>query len=240
MLCQGECDDDADCGSGLYCFQQQGKGSVPGCAGTANKDWDYCIKKEDAVLDSSPGYKGKTSPGSHGLGLCQGDCDKDSDCSAGLFCFQRTGKTPVPGCEGSGLTNYDYCVDNSYAPKPPGLPPALPPALPPSPPPPLTCTVTTYNSHGSAIFRKHYTRSTLDIFPDNGHYENDSYYVHASAGCLYVTVGDADWCGSHNSACSGCTNEGYSDNRRVDGGGDSLTLPYDLQGDVCGLFVHVK
>jgi len=44
---------------------------------------------------------------------CQGDCDRDSHCSGNLICWQRTGKTPVPGClsGGSGdANNYDYCV----------------------------------------------------------------------------------------------------------------------------------
>jgi len=52
------------------------------------------------------------------LGECQGDCDSDSDCQPGLLCFQRNGKTPVPGCTGEGQNSKDYCYD----PNPPGLP----------------------------------------------------------------------------------------------------------------------
>ena len=44
------------------------------------------------------------------LQLCEGDCDDDGDCAGGLKCFQRTGLTPVPGCSGSGKTDYDYCI----------------------------------------------------------------------------------------------------------------------------------
>eukprot|EP00980_Cylindrotheca_fusiformis_P005678 scaffold1184_cov132-Cylindrotheca_fusiformis.AAC.99 len=49
------------------------------------------------------------------LGLCQGDCDRDSHCQEGLYCFQRDANEPVPGCEGgesdSSLT--DYCIENN-------------------------------------------------------------------------------------------------------------------------------
>ena len=44
---------------------------------------------------------------------CQGDCDKDSDCDHGLYCFQRNGTNPVPGCEGGGLSDVadgDFCT----------------------------------------------------------------------------------------------------------------------------------
>ena len=37
------------------------------------------------------------------------DCDSDSDCSFGLKCFQRSGYTPVPGCSGTGVFDWDYC-----------------------------------------------------------------------------------------------------------------------------------
>ena len=48
------------------------------------------------------------------LGKCEGDCDSDKDCKPGLKCFQRSGKTQVPGCIAGGpddKTNYDYCYD---------------------------------------------------------------------------------------------------------------------------------
>ena len=47
---------------------------------------------------------------------CEGDCDRDGDCSAGLRCFQRQSSSiQVPGCDkgGSGdVGTHDYC----YAP----------------------------------------------------------------------------------------------------------------------------
>ena len=45
----------------------------------------------------------------YNLNLCEGDCDSDSDCSFGLKCFQRSGYTPVPGCSGTGVLDWDYC-----------------------------------------------------------------------------------------------------------------------------------
>ncbi len=46
--------------------------------------------------------------------MCQGDCDRDSDCASGLRCFQRSGYTAVPGCTGSGSKDWDYCVDKKF------------------------------------------------------------------------------------------------------------------------------
>ena len=42
ILCEGDCDTDADCGFGLRCFQRDGTTPVPGCKGTGKHDWDYC------------------------------------------------------------------------------------------------------------------------------------------------------------------------------------------------------
>ena len=44
------------------------------------------------------------------LGVCEGDCDTDANCEAGLVCFQRSASEPVPGCSGDGSANWDYCV----------------------------------------------------------------------------------------------------------------------------------
>ena len=61
-------------------------------------------------FDSSPGV----NPTNGNLGICQGDCDSDSDCATGLICHQRTGNTPVPGCIAGSTraqTDWDYCID---------------------------------------------------------------------------------------------------------------------------------
>jgi len=44
------------------------------------------------------------------LGMCEGDCDYDSDCP-NLLCFQRNAYEGIPGCTGSGTSGYDYCYD---------------------------------------------------------------------------------------------------------------------------------
>lgn len=60
--CEGDCDSNSDCGSGLICFKREGDGQngngeedngyqedtrsvrIPGCYGSLNYDWDYCVR----------------------------------------------------------------------------------------------------------------------------------------------------------------------------------------------------
>ena len=105
--CEADCDTDNDCATGLKCFQRSGNEKVPGCEGTALNNYDYCIPKERFLKDIS--VNGRSNPK---LGLCEGDCDRDTDCQDGLKCFQRNGYTPVPGCVGRGRRDWDYCVPN--------------------------------------------------------------------------------------------------------------------------------
>ena len=44
------------------------------------------------------------------LQLCEGDCDSDADCADNLKCFKRGGLERVPGCSGTGINDFDYCV----------------------------------------------------------------------------------------------------------------------------------
>ena len=101
----GDCDTDADCKSGLYCFQRDGFETVPGCRGAGIIGYDYCVKPE-LTLDSGDGC----GPGK--CDVCMGDCDIDADCKSGLRCFQRRGFETVPGCLGLSagtLKGYDFC-----------------------------------------------------------------------------------------------------------------------------------
>lgn len=34
----------------------------------------------------------------------------DTDCEGDLVCYSRSAFDPVPGCEGDGEENFDYCV----------------------------------------------------------------------------------------------------------------------------------
>jgi hypothetical protein len=107
QLCEGDCDDDGDCAGGLKYFERDGLTSVPGCSGSGISNHDYCIYPIYPELKDF----GVTPPASQlPLQLCEGDCDNDSDCAGALKCFQRDGLTPVPGCSGSGISNYDYCM----------------------------------------------------------------------------------------------------------------------------------
>ena len=55
------------------------------------------------------------------LGMCEGDCDNDSECQPGLVCMQRSNYEFVPGCNNdTGDKRTDYC----YVPAP--LDPNLP------------------------------------------------------------------------------------------------------------------
>eukprot|EP00980_Cylindrotheca_fusiformis_P000758 scaffold175_cov153-Cylindrotheca_fusiformis.AAC.10 len=107
-LCEGDCDRDVDCQSGLKCFQRDAGESVPGCSGGSRDHsmTDYCIPKGGSswpplrVTQSFP------------LGLCEGDCDRDVDCESGLKCYQRDANESVPGCSGgsSDHSRTDYCI----------------------------------------------------------------------------------------------------------------------------------
>merc|ERR1712037_713998 len=106
--CQGDCDGDSNCASGLKCFQRNGRAAVPGCKAGGSGDvssYDYCVAKL-VNKGGSAHTKGK-------IGLCEGDCDSDSHCATGLKCFQRNGRTAVPGCAAGGsgdVSSYDYCI----------------------------------------------------------------------------------------------------------------------------------
>ncbi|GKY93226.1 hypothetical protein MPSEU_000290300 [Mayamaea pseudoterrestris] len=121
--CQGDCDSDRDCASGLVCFQRSGTQSVPGCSGSSsNSGTDFCVRSSSSGGGgTSTGGSSLRIVGDNGspsnvfpLGKCQGDCDSDSDCAGNLVCFERTGTQSVPGCSGSSSNSgKDFCVDPS-------------------------------------------------------------------------------------------------------------------------------
>jgi hypothetical protein len=109
--CHGDCDKDTDCAAGLKCFQRSYNEKVPGCALDGyEKEYDYCYDPKDALPIKYLGSDGCTS--SKKCSKCQGDCDSDSDCAAGLKCYQRSGNEIVPGCQQHGLSKKsDYCYE---------------------------------------------------------------------------------------------------------------------------------
>lgn len=44
------------------------------------------------------------------LGVCEGDCDRDSHCQDNLVCYKREKYDEVPGCSGKGKSGKDYCI----------------------------------------------------------------------------------------------------------------------------------
>lgn len=128
--CQGDCDDDSECAGSLECFQRNPGDSrkIPGCKGTPlTGDTDYCYDPNDASQQPSSGNPQLNDKGSnwlpvksYPLGLCEGDCDGDSDCEGDLVCHQRDGNDAVPSCGGTGTYNNDYCIrPESETAKPP-------------------------------------------------------------------------------------------------------------------------
>eukprot|EP00980_Cylindrotheca_fusiformis_P000757 scaffold175_cov153-Cylindrotheca_fusiformis.AAC.9 len=111
--CEGDCDNDGECDTGLRCFQRtEPFVAVPGCSGGAQDDslFDYCILNGQRFpLVTQVGVNPSVP-----LERCEGDCDSDSDCaSSDLFCFARTeAREFVPGCTGgeSDDTLFDYCI----------------------------------------------------------------------------------------------------------------------------------
>ena len=71
---------------------------------------------DEVVSEEVSLYTHPEDPPNGPLGVCEGDCDRDSDCADGLFCFykQQGRVVNVPGCVGTDNTSVDFCVDNVY------------------------------------------------------------------------------------------------------------------------------
>lgn len=102
-VCEGNCNSDDDCDTNLICEMRSGDELVPGCDGPGRFGTNYCRYPSLEKLGNNPSVI---------LGLCQGDCDNDDDCEAGLRCYQRNYKEEVIGCAGGSLPPYytDYCA----------------------------------------------------------------------------------------------------------------------------------
>jgi len=108
--CTGDCDQNWDCASGR-CFQRSQSGQeVPGClmGGDGDKPThDYCTEGTILKDYGNRGYRRRMAP-------CEGDCDRNADCSSGK-CFQRNHYSQVvPGCMGGNNDDkptHDYCHD---------------------------------------------------------------------------------------------------------------------------------
>mmetsp|Transcript_39843 Transcript_39843/g.67952 ORF Transcript_39843/g.67952 Transcript_39843/m.67952 type:complete len:336 (+) Transcript_39843:113-1120(+) len=113
--CQGDCDNDKDCMGNLVCFTRDGRENVPGCSGEGKPGNDYCTDRPFQEYLAYVGNDGQFFDGERAgafrLGLCEGDCDNDSDCEGDYHCYRRNMFTTVPGCVGKGARGKDYCYD---------------------------------------------------------------------------------------------------------------------------------
>jgi hypothetical protein len=119
-LCEGDCDNDHDCKTGMTCFQRNGMQPIPGCASGGKMDrrgYDFCyftstgnnmgLTTHEVVNKGVSGCSNTKR-----CGLCQGDCDSDLECAPSLKCFQRNGLQPVPGCnmvKQGNRRGFDFC-----------------------------------------------------------------------------------------------------------------------------------
>jgi len=106
-LCRGDCDSDSECDKGLICLQRDSGQPVPGCKNLdLNNANDYC------VLPYIKDYGSTPSSSRFPLKRCEGDCDTNSQCASGLYCFQRSAGVAVPGCFGGETagSDSDFCT----------------------------------------------------------------------------------------------------------------------------------
>jgi hypothetical protein len=127
QVCQGDCDGDNECDTGLKCMQRDRNEAVPGCEGEGKRGTDYCYivntpteAEETITAEAGETTTVLTKVGDNGepsnvfpLQVCEGDCDSDNECDKGLKCMQRSGTEAVPGCEGEGERGKDYCYSDS-------------------------------------------------------------------------------------------------------------------------------
>lgn len=115
--CQGDCDKDSDCASGLKCFQR-GAGN-PGpldCAGSPNNDgtgWDYCYRPDSShsATCSSGICRGNNCCSSKGSAEGCTNCGIDGDCTecgSGFYLSAYTCKKM--GSNGGSCSTGDTCT----------------------------------------------------------------------------------------------------------------------------------
>ena len=158
--CKGDCDADYQCATGLKCFHRSSPGTVTGCMGRSVSSYDYCYRPvptayptayptafptayptnppsvaahKDAKSLTTHGYNAHNLANvkKHGFGMCQGDCDNDSQCRGAMKCYHSSTHGVSlkfqTGCEGKTLSMHDYC----YMPAAPTRFPTRKPTSPP-------------------------------------------------------------------------------------------------------------
>lgn len=139
-LCQGDCDGDNTCTSGLKCMTRSANEAVPGCAEPVSilrygidvcydprSDPNYVNTLSPTISNKSPTKSPVTPPptmkptaarpqlsisnDNNDLDKCVGECDNDNNCRGNYVCYKRDYDGPVPGCVGSGFTGTNFCID---------------------------------------------------------------------------------------------------------------------------------
>lgn len=117
-LCQGDCDGDSQCRTGLKCYQSSTNGdTLTGCAGKTVGAHDYCYDPAFVTTNSKTLENHGNNAHQMGLiGMCKGDCDKDSQCAGDMKCYHshKSGNI-VTGCESKTTGRTDYCYQANRA-----------------------------------------------------------------------------------------------------------------------------
>jgi len=214
--CSGDCDTDADCQTGLKCYERDRDTSpqVPGCGVGGPGDIagaDYCYEPSNDGSSSSPPPPPSSSSQEPqllnwiGVGgctvdnpcpACSGDCDSDLDCQGS--CYKRSigESTPIPGCAVGGMGDIpggDYCYDSSSSSEtvnPGQSRPVVPQPTPPSPTPESEPSSPSTNNSESS--ESGYPTLSPTVLSD----ESDAPTGSRSTGSLPVSQGTSDTTGT--------------------------------------------
>jgi len=120
--CQGDCQNDSDCETGLRCAIREKNQEVPGCSFSGTGSFpkkNICFDPTNYPHEPSTIlYVGECGgENNYKCQRCQGNCNSDLDCAEGLTCLERSGFKAVPGCNGQGADldffGQNICYDNS-------------------------------------------------------------------------------------------------------------------------------
>jgi len=90
--CQGVCDNDLDCASGLLCMQRSGSEEVPGCIGTPPNRVDYCYDPNAGECTDYAGWFDSDGDG------CSWYSEGETRCTDFGECCENEGHTAKQAC----------------------------------------------------------------------------------------------------------------------------------------------
>jgi cysteine-rich repeat protein len=98
---EGDCDEDADCGAGLWCLFDGGPSY-----GYSDPEMDVCVAGCPALGSGAENFCSATCP----CAITEADCDSDAECEAGLECVRNV------GAQYGYAADVDVCLPNSSTP----------------------------------------------------------------------------------------------------------------------------